>query len=230
MLKMSITKRIKEYYIEYTRCYFETEKKGKRKKVNDKKLVSNLSRARREIIDIIKLNLSIDSCLLTLTYKENMQDYDRARKDFDKFVKRIKYNFGIVLKYLRVIELQQRGAIHFHVVVFNSDFVRIPYNEIYRIWRHGAVHIRKIEIIDDVTADKIGNYLGKYLTKSKDIAVNKKIYTTSRNLKRIKKERVVIDDERLFAVYDNYLTNSSNIVISFEGNSKLQKYIKSKNL
>lgn len=225
--KMSIIKRDKEYCIEYTRCYFESGK-DKRKNVNDKKLVSNLARARRAIIDIIRLNLEYGSSLLTLTYRENMQDYERAYKDFNKFVKRLEYRYKISLRYLRVIELQQRGAIHFHVVIFSPDFALVPYNEVYETWGHGAVHIRKIEVLDDVTADRIGNYLGKYLTKSKEIAVNKNIYSTSRNLKRPKKERVVIDDERLFAVYENYLAEMSSIVIDGKYEN-VRKFIKGKN-
>ena len=228
MRKMSIIKREKEYYIEYTRCFYEAEKKNKNMNVNDKKLVSNLARARRAIIELIRLNLEHGSCLLTLTYRENMQDYEKAYNDFKNFVKRVEYRYKISLRYLRVIELQKRGAIHFHVVVFNPEFVSIPYNEIYKVWGYGAVHIRKIEALDDVTADRIGNYLGKYLTKSKEIMKNKNIYTTSRNLKRPKKERVVIDDERLFAVYENYLAEMSSIVINGKYEN-IKKYIKGKN-
>lgn len=228
-MKLSITKRVKEYYEEFTACYFEGGKKRKKTGVHGKKLLSSLARARREIIDIIRLNLTVDSCLLTLTYKENVQDYERVRKDFDKFVKRIKYNYNFVLKYLRVIELQKRGAIHFHVVVFSPEFCRIPYNEVYSIWGHGAVHIRIIEALDDVTADRIGGYLGKYLTKSKEIASNKKIYTTSRNLKRLKKERIVIEDEEQSEIFIKRLADASNAIIYIEGSNKLVKFVKAKN-
>lgn len=228
-MKLSITKRVKEYYEEFTACFYDSTKRSK-KGVHGKKLLSSLARARREIIDIIRLNLTVDSCLLTLTYKENVQDYERARKDFDKFVKRIKYNFDIVLKYLRVIELQKRGAIHFHVIVFNPEFCRIPYNEIYSIWGHGAVHIRKIEALDDVTADKVGNYLGKYLTKSKEIAPNKKIYTTSRGLRRVEKQRIVIEDSKQSELYLMYLAEASNIVLYIDGHRRMIKFIKGKDL
>ena len=227
-MKLSITKRNKEFYIEYTACFYEAKKKKKRG-VNAKKSLSNLARARREIIELIRLNLVPDSCLLTLTYKENMQDYEKAYKDFYNFVKMVKYNFGISLKYIRVIELQQRGAIHFHVVVFNPEFVAVPYNDIYKTWGHGAVHIRKIDVFDDVTADRIGNYLGKYLTKSKDIAVNKKIYTTSRGLKRLEKQRIVLEDPEQSAFYLDRLAGVSNAVIFIDGHNKLIKFIKAKN-
>lgn len=228
MLKLSITKRIKDYYEEFTVCYYDSNLKIKKNGVHGKKLLSSLARARREIIDIVRMNIVFGSCLLTLTYKENMQDYEKARKDFDKFVKRIKYNFGIALKYLRVIELQKRGAIHFHVVVFNPEFCLIPYNDIYKLWGHGAVHIRRIEALDDVTADKVGNYLGKYLTKSKEIAPNKKIYTTSRGLKRLEKQRIVIEDVEQSASVLERLANASNAIIYLEGKNKLIKFIKAR--
>lgn len=229
MQKMSLTRRIKDYCIEVTRCIYDSDKKTIKCGVNDEKLLTNLARAKREIIDIIKLNLTPASCLLTLTYRENMQDYNRAYKDFKYFVDRIKYNFKIDLRYLRVIELQERGAIHFHVVIFNDEFIKIKYNDIYNLWGNGAVHIRKIENLDSTTFDKIGNYLGKYLSKSKNIAWNKRIYTTSRNLKRIHKERIIIEDEQLFTYYDDLLTKNSNIVISND-NIRYKKYIKRKNI
>lgn len=225
-MKLSITKRVKEFYVEYTACYY-IERKNKKTGLHGKKLLSSLARARREIIDIIRLNLVFGSCLLTLTYKENVQDYNKAYRDFYNFVKMVKYRFGISLKYIRVLELQQRGAIHFHVVVFSPEFVTIPYNEIYKVWGHGAVHIRRIDVLDDVTADRIGSYLGKYLTKSKEIAPNKKIYTTSRNLKRLKKERIVVEDEKQSELIIEQLAKTSNAVIYIEGN-RLIKFVKAK--
>lgn len=228
MKKMSITKRVKEHYIEYTRFIYEPDKiiRGKFYKVNetDKKRKTHLARARREIIELIRLNLEDGSCLLTLTYRENMQDYEKAYKDFKKFVMKLKYKYNIVLRYLRVIELQQRGAIHFHVVIFSPEFAFIPYNEVYETWGHGAVHVRKIQDIDEVTADRVGNYLGKYLTKTKDIEKDKKIYTTSRNLKRPEKERIVIEDERMQVLYEGYLKQLANYVV-YPGGSTIVKYI-----
>ena len=228
-MKLSITKRVKDYYEEFTVCYYDSTKRNKKTGVHDKKLLTHLARARREIIELIRLNLVPDSCLLTLTYKENEQNYDKANTDFKNFVKKIKYNYRMELQYVRVIELQKRGAIHFHVVVFNPDFCRIPYNDIYKAWGHGAVHIRRIDVLDDVTADRVGNYLGKYLTKSKDIAVNKKIYTTSRNLKRLEKQRIVIEDVEQSAYFLERLASVSNAIIYIEGSNKLVKFIKAKN-
>lgn len=223
MRQMSIVKRVKDYCIEYTRTIYEANR-GTTRGVNQKKLVTNLARARREIVELVRLNLCFGSSLLTLTYKENMQDYEKARKDFDKFIKRLKYHYKLNLKYIRVIELQKRGAIHFHIITFSPEFVKIPYNNIFNLWGHGAVHVRPIEVIDELTADKVGNYLGKYLTKTKDIALNKKIYSTSRNLTRQQKERIIVEHWELFEVYDEYLKNNADVVIELDYSMK--KYIK----
>lgn len=72
MKKMAVIKREKEYCIEYTRYIYDDKLKRNKNivvNVNEKKQLTNLARARREIIDIIKMNLEPGSCLLTLTYR-----------------------------------------------------------------------------------------------------------------------------------------------------------------
>lgn len=226
MIKMSITKKQKDYYIEYITCLYNGKTGNNLKgSVNDKKLITNLARARHEIVELVNLNLVSGSSLLTLTYRENMQDYEKANTDFKNFVKRLKYNYNLNLKYIRVIELQQRGSIHFHVIIFNPEFLNIPYNDIFNLWGFGAIHVKAIDVIDELTADKLGNYLGKYLTKNKDIEINKKIYSTSRNLIRPQKQRIVIEHEELIPLYEKILTNNSDMIL--EVDSTLKKYIKS---
>jgi hypothetical protein len=53
--------------------------------------------------------------MVTLTYRENMVERDRALKDWKAFCRRL----GKVAKfyYVAVIEEQERGALHFHVAV-----------------------------------------------------------------------------------------------------------------
>jgi hypothetical protein len=54
----------------------------------------------------------------TLTFRENLHNIKEANYEFLKFIKRVKYKFGD-FKYLAVIEFQDRGAIHYHMI---SDF------------------------------------------------------------------------------------------------------------
>lgn len=184
----SIIKREKETFDEYTVTLCRpTINKGRINSSNSKDL-TNLRRARRNIVEILRLNLNPFSSFVTLTYRENVQDYDKAYEDFKKFVMRLKTALKEPVQYLQVKELQKRGAIHFHMVIFNAKFRELPYKRVYEIWRHGAVHIKPIDDFDSTTPDRIGNYLGAYLTKNTDeIALSKRIYSTSRGLKRIKK-------------------------------------------
>ncbi|MEM3714748.1 MAG: hypothetical protein QXF82_07355, partial [Nitrososphaeria archaeon] len=62
----------------------------------------------------------------------------------------------------------------------------------------------------------------------KDIAVNKKIYTTSRGLKRLEKQRIVIEDVEQSASVLERLASASNAIIYLEGKNKLIKFIKAR--
>lgn len=106
-------------------------------------------------------NGSANELFLTLTYKENMTDKVKLMKDFEKFMKKLKYRYSSNdIDYLSVVEPQSRGAFHFHVLLRFNDLnkIFIPNSEIAEIWSHGFVHVRRI---DDV--DNVGAYLSAYL-------------------------------------------------------------------
>ncbi|MFT9344314.1 MAG: hypothetical protein ABF526_12040, partial [Liquorilactobacillus nagelii] len=102
---------------------------------------------------------------ITLTYRSNMTDNSRLRKDFDRFMKRFKYKYNNI-KYISVIEPQHRGSFHSHLLVkfldLNNVFIE---NEIVaKMWGNGFVNVKSTYGIDN-----IGAYLTAYLT---DIEVN----------------------------------------------------------
>lgn len=135
-----------------------------------------LTRARREIRRIIWSNWNQYSKFLTLTYADNMQDREQFQKDWQEFTRRMS-RWGYTLKYLYVLEYQERGAIHAHVVVFNQEFIDIRVIE--NAWGHGFV---KINCIADI--HNLGAYVCKYLTKDTLSEYNSKSYSTSRGLNR----------------------------------------------
>lgn len=100
---------------------------------------------------------------VTLTYKENMTDLDRLYKDFKRFMMRLKRSFKDVstIDYLNVIEPQQRGAWHVHMLIrFNDvDSVWVPNKELADMWEQGFVTIKSLKDVDN-----IGAYLSAYLT------------------------------------------------------------------
>lgn len=102
---------------------------------------------------------------ITLTYKENMTDTKRLYSDFDKFMKRFRYKYGKIhgsIDYMTVVEPQERGAWHHHLLVrFNDrkgEKLFIPSNEVAEIWGHGFIRINSLNEVDN-----IGAYLSAYL-------------------------------------------------------------------
>jgi len=86
------------------------------------------------------------------------------------------------LQYLGVIEFQKRGAIHYHVMIFNLPYIKHKvYETIRELWGKGRIELKKVD-----TIKRLINYLSKYMIKdftNKKLA-NKKRYFTSRKIKR----------------------------------------------
>lgn len=105
---------------------------------------------------------------ITLTYKENMTDKDRLYNDVDKFLKRFRYKYKDIstIDYINVVEPQNRGAWHCHILFrFNDlDKIYIPNDEVRELWGFGFVTVRSIDKVDN-----LGAYLTAYLT---DIAID----------------------------------------------------------
>uniref|UniRef100_UPI003F689A82 rolling circle replication-associated protein n=1 Tax=Kurthia senegalensis TaxID=1033740 RepID=UPI003F689A82 len=105
---------------------------------------------------------------------------------FRSFIKKLNYALfkkHSGLKYVCVVERQERGALHYHIVLFNMPFM--PVDDLAKIWGHGFV---RINAIDDV--DNLGAYVVKYIEKTmnemqekKSAKVkDKKLYFASRGL------------------------------------------------
>lgn len=99
---------------------------------------------------------------VTLTYAENMTDPKRLYKDFDKFIKRMRYAYKdkSPIDYICVVEPQERGAWHCHVLLrFNDmDRVYVENSELRRLWGFGFVTVKSLKNVDN-----IGAYLSAYL-------------------------------------------------------------------
>jgi len=98
---------------------------------------------------------------VTLTYAENMKDTKRLYKDFKNFMKRLRYEFkGESIDYLNVIEPQERGAWHCHLLLrFNDrEKVFISNSELAEMWGQGFLTIKSLKDVDN-----IGAYLSAYL-------------------------------------------------------------------
>lgn len=96
--------------------------------------------------------------MLTLTFRENVEDFDVAYKAFRAFARSWHNNFP-TSPVVAVPERQQRGAWHFHLALRGYHDV----NVIRSFWKHGAINIKKGK------KSGVSAYLAKYL--GKDLAV-----------------------------------------------------------
>lgn len=84
---------------------------------NKRRAVANARRTIRYLVN----QLGADR-LLTLTYRDNVQDREKVKADFTRFRRLVKEGWkgrpGLVdWRYVAVLELQQRGAYHVHIAV-----------------------------------------------------------------------------------------------------------------
>lgn len=99
---------------------------------------------------------------MTLTYAENMTDTERLYADFKRFMMRLKRKYkGQSIDYLNVIEPQERGAWHCHLLIRFNDVgsIFLENKKIAEMWGQGFVTIRSLAEVDN-----IGAYLSAYLS------------------------------------------------------------------
>lgn len=107
---------------------------------------------------------------LTLTYKSNMTDTKKLYNDFQRFWKALKFLYEdkyCCLEYINIIEPQERGAWHCHVLVKceKGHVLYIPNDIIYNLWsKKGWTKTKRLSDIDN-----IGAYVSAYLA---DIEIN----------------------------------------------------------
>jgi len=127
----------------------------------------------------IYFNRDLDQ-FITLTYKENMQDYDKLKQDIKIFLNK-ESRKGNNPKYIWVVERQKRGALHIHLI--SNSFITSAINRnkypyaLY--WEHGFSSIKHISGADINFKPYL--YLFKYMQKSEKIGG--RYVHASRNLK-----------------------------------------------
>lgn len=168
----------------YSRGYWTGFKSlgGRRKGVQGLDVEGNRRKVAKRrfqaVIDTANCNFNTQYCkFLTLTYAENMTDLDRAQEDLNRFLTRVRRKYGKV-GYLWVVEFQQRGAVHFHILLDIKP--KIPIGWLTKAWGHGFI---KINAIDHV--DNIGAYIGKYMIKLEDDRLaGRRAYGMARGMKK----------------------------------------------
>lgn len=134
--------------------------------------------------------------MLTCTYRENMQDFDRLESDHKKLIALIR-KYLPDFQYVTCVEKQERGALHLHIATPGVPFwirdngVKIKSaNLIRRLWRlvvgadNGNIDLSAPR---RNACHRVACYISKYIGKSLEDAVfNAKSYWASRNIPKPK--------------------------------------------
>lgn len=118
---------------------------------------------------------------VTLTFAENITNLKEANPEYKNFIKRLNYYIGYGVQYNVVVEFQNRGAVHYHVVFYNIPY--IPAQKLSELWGQGFIKINQIKDVDNVGA-YVSKYMGKDLNEDK--LIGEKCYFSSRGLKKPK--------------------------------------------
>ena len=163
------------------------------------KRMDSLTRARKNIRQIVLANLTPHTKLLTLTYAETQLDKEVFAKDFQAFCQKMKRN-GFKLRYLQILERQlergkkegNAGSIHPHLVIFNDKV--IPMNLLKAAWPHGRLEIhmlhglrydgREVEKTNGEKIRNAGAYICKYINKEAQLEWGSRTYRCSIGLNR----------------------------------------------
>ena len=115
-------------------------------------------------------------CMLTLTYRENMTDRHRCKRDLDVFLKRLRRVLPH-FQYIAVLERQERGAWHVHIAChrvqshyMHKGMLVKSYDLLRSLWRavvgedNGTVNVSKRKG-RGASPRKVAMYLSKYIGK-----------------------------------------------------------------
>lgn len=190
---------------------------GKRALKGDKR-EDNINQSKKQLRRLINTNITPDSKFITLTFKENLSDVKTAKNHFKKFVMRWNYQRKKMqqepLKYCYVVEFQKRGAVHFHCVFFNVEYIKNK--DLNSLWGHGFIKINKIDNVDNV-----GSYVVKYMSKDLvDERLNSHdLYGRSRgNLEEPIEITKPLEVCRLLKVYEKNIVYSDKFNNEYRGN------------
>ena len=124
--------------------------------------ISALRRSLARGRDVINTNITHDNVhnvsMITLTYRDNMQDTRKLYHDWDNYNRLCLNRYGRH-EYITAVEPQGRGAWHIHALIIWDSMPYLPIDDISQAWGKGYVKIQRLDSVDNV-----GAYLSAYLT------------------------------------------------------------------
>jgi hypothetical protein len=157
---------------------------------------------------------------LTLTLDPSKIEGDSVRylrAVFNKFRLYLRRKFGVVVKYIAVLEFHKSGIAHLHLIVDRF----IPWEWIKRSW--SALGGGSVVFVKFVDVHRISRYLSKYLTKELLLSAptRSRRVTTSRSIRLIEEkteeQRWTLLKISIFLLYSRFWVGAEGVVLDVDG-------------
>jgi len=162
------------------------QRRRKSRTRNPRRYRRNVSRSRATFFRLVRSNLGAGArpAFVTLTMRE-VVSVKAGWRAYTLFSQRLKNSFKGRAALVGVLEFQERGAIHFHCLVWGLTDEEIAQERstrrIAKLWGHGFVDVRQSD-----GSPKLAGYLAKYMFKAMydERLSGQKSYSASRSLVR----------------------------------------------
>ena len=140
------------------------------------KVVGFSRRSRKRLLDVTARLRNTQCLFVTLTYGQNFPDCNDAKQHLRNFLKRFSRQFPGAAAIWR-LELQDRGAPHFHLIVFHKfipkQWVKEAWGGVigvqYWDWSSGVERLPFTRVEKIVNRKHLRRYVSKYVAKATDI-------------------------------------------------------------
>lgn len=161
--------------------------------------------------------------IATLTFADNMQDDNRARKLLSMWLDMAKHRFELY-NYVWKAEPQERGAIHFHLILP----IYIPWKELQFTWnrlltKHGyhQLNANSTDIHAVTNAKNLEAYLASYMTdESKHEGrrqINGRLWGCSQALSKAGRDYLLVDKDELTSITEELKPYALETILEREG-------------
>ncbi len=171
-------------------CYFPAGRYG------------NFLSAIKKIVNYVRYNIPkyyIAHVILTVAENVSEIDFQNVHRVLN-FISRRLERAGSDFIYVIVKELQERGAVHYHILcIYSKSYVFPSFEDIHKSWRLGFVKITAPKL--RMRMQKIAGYIGKYIGKGYEYEqLNVRKSFSASQIKQIYK----LSADRLSSVFDRF--------------------------
>lgn len=163
--RIKLTERDKGFYLgkrQWTSKKKTNISKEERQRLDEANMRRSIRRTAKKIEAIISSNFANDKevKMITLTYKSNMESWTAMLRHWSKFRRLFPQIIKKKWKYIAVIERQQRGAWHLHIV---TSFPFVKWEKVIKLWRRCCRQEGGCWISQKTAREDSITYLSSYL-------------------------------------------------------------------